>query len=324
MTERQWLRALDDLVVIPDGFRDESAGRDEALATLRCGEAVLDALVAAGLPCDDEQRFDRFDLFNLALYSGSGRSMPEMAFQFALRWMASPADSWFAPRRWRFDVGIACGRADGCGAEPSWSIARPRVGIFSADPVDARIGPTAIELNGGTGLRIAGIVETTGRRAQLRSPELRERIEAFMHAGYRWVRMPEALQRRPELVLPHGVSNCITACVVLERELRAAGYEVRTRRGWMLGMLDIEHAWLEILDCDGEIKVVDPVFALLAGHATAANPELETAVIGSRINRVLPTDNPAERALTGHVCGGAEARVRKRTEIRPERQELAA
>src|SRR5688500_15292739 len=86
-----WLAACERRCAIPAPFRDERVSRADALQTLRCGDELLDRLVAQGLPCGGargDERFDAFDLFNLALDSGSGRSMPEMAFGFALRWMS--------------------------------------------------------------------------------------------------------------------------------------------------------------------------------------------------------------------------------------------
>ena len=51
---------------------------------LRCGPDTLDGLVRAGLPCGGvpgAELFDRYDLFNLALLSGSGASVPERAIE---------------------------------------------------------------------------------------------------------------------------------------------------------------------------------------------------------------------------------------------------
>ena len=330
----RWLAARERLFAIPAPFRDERVNRADALQTLRCGEELLDRLVAHGLPCGGppgDERFDAYDLFNLALDSGSGRSMPEMAFGFALRWMSGSPERWFEPRRWTVSVTVACGRDGGCGAHPRWSIARPRPDLFGGaveqlavtPPVPAGDGAT-IELRGSGGLGMACEVRTRGRRMALRNPRLREVVRDFMHAGHRWIRMPEGLQRQDALVLSHGVSNCISASLHLERLLRAEGFEVTTRRGWMLGMLDIEHAWIEVRDDDGAVKAVDPIFALLAAHAPESNPELEEVVMGSHINRLLPTLHAADEPLVHHVCAGAESPVRKTTEIRAARVERPA
>jgi hypothetical protein len=320
-----WLGACDRLFAIPAPHRDDSVNRADARQTLRCDDATLDRLIDRGLPCAGEpgdERFDAFDLFNLALDSRSGRSMPEMAFGFALRWMSGSAERWFEPRHWTVNVGIGCGRTGGCGADASWSIARPRPDLFGGRVEHLRAEPAGslarneLAWSGGDGLALSCEVHTRGQRMKLRDPRLRELVTDFMHAGHRWIRMPEGLQRQDALVLSHGVSNCISASLHLERELAREGFEVRTRRGWMLGMLDIEHAWIEVRDDDGEIKAVDPIFALLARHAPASNPELADVVLGSQINRLLPTSHSAGQPLARHCCGGAESPVRKTTVIR--------
>jgi hypothetical protein len=327
-----WLSACERLFAIPEPYRDEYVNRADARQTLRCDDALLDRLIAHGLPCGGapgDERFDHYDLFNLALDSRSGRSMPEMAFQFALRWMSGAAERWLEPRSWTMSVGLQCGR-DACGAEPSWSIARPRPDLFGGWIEDLRVTPTThaaddeIACRGDGGLALSCEVHTVGRRMQLRNRRLREIVTAFMHAGHRWIRMPEGLQRQDALVLSHGVSNCISASLHLERELLREGFEVRTRRGWMLGMLDIEHAWIEVRDDDGEVKAVDPIFALLSTHAPESNAELEQVVMGSRLNRLLPTLHTAGEPLARHCCDGCESPIRKTTVIRAVRGSAAA
>lgn len=325
-TAGDWLAACERLFAIPEPHRDEYVNRADARQMLRCDDALLDRLIAHGLPCGGtagDERFDHYDLFNLALDSGSGRSMPEMAFQFALRWMSGAAESWFEPRHWTVNVGLQCGRRDGCGADPIWSIANPRPDLFGGrverlgvQPGGAGEDGRAIACRGAAGLELSCEVHTRGRRMELLHPRLREVVGDFMHAGHRWIRMPERLQRQDALVLSHGVSNCISASLHLERELEREGFEVRTRRGWMLGMLDIEHAWIEVRDRDGEMKAVDPIFALLAAHAPASNAELERVVMGSQINRLLPTLHTAGEPLARHSCDGLESPIRKTTVIR--------
>jgi hypothetical protein len=344
---RGWFDALEALVAVPAGYREEQVGRIDALEMLRCGEQVLTDLVGAGLPCSGEpgaERFDRYDLFNLALYSASGVSVPERALSFALRWMTNPPEAWFKPMRWNFSIELTCGRDAGCGPEPWWSLARPYPEAFGGRTLDLRSEPAAgiagppgaeaaaattreaatgdavdLEAVGVPRLAVSAQLETRGGRQELRSPVLRRVVDEFMAAGYRWVRLPEEAQWRPADVLPHGVAPCISASLFLQEELRAAGFEAWTRRGWILGMLDLAHAWLEVRDSDGEIKIVDPVFAMLAAHAPAPHPEFAGACLGSRLNRLLPTQHYADQPLIRHECGGEAVTPRRKTVVRTDR-----
>ncbi|MFG1999260.1 hypothetical protein ACGFNU_08955 [Spirillospora sp. NPDC048911] len=321
-----WLGALQRLFTIPAEYREEVVSRAGALEMLRCGDGVLDALIAAGLPCGGPpgaELFDRYDLFNLALASGSGASVPERSIEFALRWMNGEPGSWFQPLEWRFSVELECPRPDGCGDDPRWRLATPRPEEFDGavltletSPGDAGRGPDWITARGSTGLGVRGRLRTRGRPGTLRSPVIREIVEDFMAAGRRWARMPEALQCEDERVLAHGVAPCISASLHLERLFRAAGLESVTRRGWILGMLDLAHAWVEVVDEDGVRKPIDPIFVLLSEYARAPHPGFAEACRGSRVNRLLPTGLPAGSLLAHHSCGGDEHVPVRRTVIR--------
>ncbi|KAB2342448.1 hypothetical protein [Actinomadura rudentiformis] len=321
-----WLGALARLFTIPAEYREEIVSREGALEMLRCGDGVLDALIAAGLPCGGPagaELFDRYDLFNLSLASGSGASVPERSIEFALRWMNGEPDSWFQPLEWRFSVELECPRPEGCGDDPVWRLAMPRPEEFGGEvlmletsPDDAERGPDWITARGSTGLGVRGRLRTRGRPGTLRSPVIRRIVEDFMAAGRRWARMPEALQCEDERVLAHGVAPCISASLHLERLFRAAGFESVTRRGWILGMLDLAHAWVEVVDEDGVRKPIDPIFVLLSGYARSPHPRFAETCRGSRLNRLLPTGLPAGSLLAYHGCGGDEHVPTRRTVIR--------
>jgi hypothetical protein len=324
-----WFAALEELFPIPAEYRREEIDRAGALDTLRCGDAVLEELIARGLPCSGEpgrERFDRNDLFNLALYSGSARSVPVMAFRFALRWMSEPASTWFEPRRWTVSIELGCGRPGGCGADPRWWLARPmpgefdgRLGSLAVEPAEASMDERSLVLAGPGGLRLSGVAEIGGKRMRLRSSRLRKLVDEFLAEGYRWVKLPEELEREPDEVLPLGAANCLCASIELVRRFRAAGFEAHTRRGWLLGMFDFEHMWVEVRDDDGVVKVVDSIFPLLGAMIPNTNPEFAAVCFGSRMNRLLPTRYAADESLAGHVCGGSEAPLDKRVDIRRQR-----
>lgn len=314
--------SLERLYAIPPEHRREDVPRPAALQVLGCEDGVLGELVRRGLRCagePGEERFDSHDLFNLALYSGTGRSVPERALRYAIRWMAESPERLTETRRWTFSMHLSCTRPDGCGDDPSLTVALPVPELFGGSFVDLAIDPP-LEYAAGT-VTIDATIETRGERRTLSSPELRALVGDVLGSGLRWVKVPPAVHARPDLLLPHGVATCAALSVHLAELCRAAGYEARTRRGWMLGMLDLVHAWVEVEDEDGETKVVDPIFVLLSELAASPHPELPELCLGSITNRLLPTARAAGEPLEHHVCGGAEVPLAKRTTILPAREE---
>lgn len=308
-----WLRAMQGLYTVPEGYREENIQRARALELLRCGESVMTQLIEAGLPCSGargEEVFDRYDLMNLATYSGSGYSLPERSLRFALRWMSNPAESWFRPVSWRFSVECSCGKAPEDRARSAWTVANPAPGLLdghvrelTVTPRDVLVGDADIACRSGGFLGIDALIEVRGRPGELRAPVLRDIVAEFLQAGYRWVRLPESLQIHPEILHPRGVATCISASLYLADRFRDSGFEARTRRGWLLGMLDLPHSWLEVVDSDGRRKIVDPAFILLAEHAENPHPGFVKACVGSWFNKVLPTRHEANQPVVQHACG---------------------
>ncbi|HTJ66809.1 MAG TPA: hypothetical protein VL551_04705 [Actinospica sp.] len=322
-----WLDSLERLCRIPEEFREEVLPRTAALEMLRCGPETFDLLLEAGLPHGGEEGselFDRLDLVNLALYSGSRESVPEQTMGYALRWMHDDPATLSTPRRWTYSVELSCDRADGaCGADPTWSIALPTPDVHGGwvesleiGPAGARLTETDIVGSGPGGLRASGVMVTSGERRTIRSKQLLDIVTEYSHGDYRWARLPEELMARPELVLSQGYAPCIAACLDLEAKCRAAGFEARTRRGWIMGMLDLAHSWLEVVDEDGAVKTVDPAFVLLARqHAERPHPDIEAAFTGSLLNRLMPTPHRADQPINGHTCGGTRRRPKHTTQI---------
>lgn len=329
VTER-WLAALDALFTVPGEYRNDEIERAEALSVLRCGEAVLEELVRAGLPCSGEpgaERFDRFDLMNLSYGAGLGTSLPERAIRFALRWMAAGPDTLFEQRAWDFRIAVTCGEVGGCGEGATWAMARPcpeiyggRVDQWHTDPSGVHAGHDRFTANGTPSMAVSAVLTTAGDPGELRSPLLREIVSAYTGPGYRWVRLPEQVQQDPAPLLAKGLAPCIAVSLDLAERCRAAGYPVRTRRGWIMGMLDMAHSWLEVVDDDGLVKTIDPTFAKLADdHAEDPHPALRELCFGSRLNRLLPTEYDAGRPLFDHECDGRPRRPRVKTTIRTAR-----
>jgi hypothetical protein len=306
---KRWHDSLAGLYAVPAPHRVADIDRAQALEMLRCGPRILDELVASGLSHSDGPQgtmFDRHDLINLALHSGSGQSMPERAVRYALRWMREDPQTWASPLEWTFDIELSCPRHEDCAGEFRHTRLMPEVnGGELRDWTCER--PMRLDEHELTMLapgraRWHGRLRTVGRLMELRSPQLRAITQDFLDAEYRWARLPKAVQADYQTVMAHGVAPCVTASLFLEREYRAAGYEARSRSGWILGMLDLVHAWVEVLDDDGTVKSVDVVFDRLSRHAEAAHPALARTALGSRVNRVLPTAADAGTVHMGHTC----------------------
>ncbi|MFD0689918.1 hypothetical protein [Actinomadura fibrosa] len=322
MNAGPWLRSLGLLYAVPEPYRDPRLDTAEALAVLRCGPDVLAELVAAGLPRaegPDGPLFDRHDLINLALNAGTGASAPERALRFALRWMRDGPAAWTAPLAWDFAVEM---RAADAAADSRWSHTRflPELtgGMVETWESSAavRITPGRFEFAGPGPIRFAGRMRTAGTLQELRSPALRRIVSDFLGAGYRWAKLPKPCQYDTEPILAAGFAPCVTASVHLEKEFRAAGYEAESRGGWILGMLDLSHSWVEVVDDDGLVKQIDPVFERLSRYAGDPHPELGRACLGSRLNRLLPAAIPAGEPEALHVRAGAAAPAAVSTVIR--------
>jgi PAS domain-containing protein len=328
-----WVRGLDGLFVIPEPYREPRLDRAATLDTLRCGEAALDALITAGLPRTEragQELFDQYDVFNLALTVRSGRSLPEIALGYSLRWMSGGESSWTESAFWSFSFELECPREQGCGAEPRWEQALPffatgELAVDEGELLDLTVEPRGAEVDRQQGLvrhrgdgplQVAGRIRTRGETRTLLSASARRIVDDYLALGHRWLRIPDPLQLDDALLAAAGVGPCISASRVLLRQFEEAGLRARTRRGWVLGILDLEHAWVEVLDEDGRWKPIDPVFVELARYAPDPHPALREACIGSKLNRLLPTSLPAEGRPSRHWCDGVESVPRTRTALR--------
>ena len=315
-----WLRALDGLWTVPGPHRDECVTRDQALLSLRCGEEVLDELLDHGLPHAGEppgELYERSDVINLGLASGTLRSMAELGALFLVKLgNARSPDEWVRPMTWRLAGNLLPLHGRACGERPSWRFRRPQPGELGgtlhrwetegADRLED--GVHVWEDAPAAGAR--GLVETRGERREVRSPAIRELFREMLRFGFR--SLPPSLEADSESVARMGAGDCVAISLLAERECRRAGYEARSRRGYLLGLMGIgDHSWVEVVDDDGLVKIVDPVLVTVARHVARAgegpSSEFESFCLGSVNNRILPFGCPAPERIAAHSCGGSDA-----------------
>ncbi|WP_330299041.1 transglutaminase domain-containing protein [Streptomyces sp. NBC_00503] len=256
-----------------------------------------------GLPyLDDPVRgplFERADLANLALMSGSERTTLERALRFQLGFSAGPASGWLEPREWLVTVGL--GEAEG-------GRYRLRVPDWDAPGVTALDGTGPDTLVRGTeftdrGYQVA--VRITGAADQVRDERART-VHAEMMADLHarrvvYQRVTEPLRIEHQRAWDAGMTDCIVVSRVFTDRLRALGLRARARRGWLLGVVGSEHAWCEVFD-EGRWKSVDIGFSFIprrfpGGQDLPETREFAAACFGSRLNRLLPCTGPDADAL---------------------------
>ncbi|MGB3442111.1 MAG: hypothetical protein WBA97_25470 [Actinophytocola sp.] len=280
--------SVDGMYLIPPEHHVPDTDRATAAQLLGCDDRTIDALVNGGLTVRDD-RFDGRDLFNLGLHSGTGATVPEQAFAFSLRWMRGSANALLSPRTLAFTLTTECACADTVLAVP-----RPDRygGTVTPPPAHDVVRASAV----------TATIRTEGRAVPLRSPALRGLVEEFAGLGVRWVKLPDALREDESLVTSRRVATCESASRYLARRCRDAGYAATTRIGWIVGMLDLVHAWVEVTDDDGETKIVDPVFSLFAARVPGANPLLTDPSVALRTNRLVPTALSVGGRVARHGC----------------------
>jgi hypothetical protein len=327
------LRSLETLFIFPPEHRIADVERKSAQRLLGCDDHTLAELIERGLPVTGEpgrERFDSRELFNLALYSGSGVSAPEQAFAYSLRWMRSTTDALLAARSSRFELRIECPECLAAGGSARRSVlALPAVTAYDGDVRDLAVDPLAV-VEGGTVTATAGslgvraIIDTCGEMEMVRAPALRAAVRGFVGAGLRWVKLPPALRADVDLALTHRIATCESASLYLQRLCQQAGFPATTRIGWVVGMLDLVHAWVEVIDDDGRTKVIDPIFTLFSATIPRANPVLSDPDIALRTNRLVPTGLEVGESVAWHGCPDEAAPVRVVTKILPEQLREAA
>lgn len=317
--------ALSNHFSIPAEHSDGSVSWEVAKQLLTCDDDTLATLVEEGLRTVGDsrvQRFDRRDVFNLALHCGTGSTPPERAFAYALRWMSSSTNELLQPRSWSFKLEVTP-------AEVGDGIHADNLGAFLPTPEVYGGRLRALEVEGGYKtnratvvgpgpiIQISGTACIAGLFTSIRSQKLRDIYSNFLESRLRWIQLPAEIEGEVDLLVEHGVSNCVTASLYVERMCRQEGFDARTRRGWVLGMLDLVHAWVEVIDDDGDVKIIDPIFGLFSRMLPDPNPTLNDASLSTRTNRLLPTNAAAAQPIAFSKTDRGEQRAHLTASILP-------
>ena len=100
------------------------------------------------------------------------------------------------------------------------------------------------------------------------------------------------------------MGNCDTLCAVLAERLTESGFAASVYRGWIIGITEVPHSWIEVNDDDRRMKVIDPSLLLLARHSSLGCPDFASKAFGATLSRIAPT-----RCHLDEPIGMTEARV---------------
>jgi hypothetical protein len=322
-----WVSSLRELIPTPPEYREETIDRRTALEMLRCEERVIDELLDQGLYASGprgEERFDRWDLFNVALYSRSRRSIPELSALVVARAAAERPEAWTERREVALTLGLGCTREGGCAASPSWLVRAPTPERFggtispweSSSPLRQAAGAGgALTASEPRSLELRARVVSCGSVRRVRSSFVRARYWEIVH-GLRFQVLPHALAIDSDRIAEHGAVDCTAVAKLLGAQCAETGLEARVEKGLLLTMLGIDnHAWLEVRDEDGEWKTIDCSLAMISLGSPIPNPAFAEFCLGSQFNRVLPFHCQAAEPIISHECGDQRRSVDARVTI---------
>jgi hypothetical protein len=300
-------RGLERIVPAAVEYDDVLLDAAAACTLLRCQDDALELLAADGLPTVPSSagpRFRRCDVLNVGLYSGSGRTIPEVAESHRVRWTAEPSERWVAPRSWTVGVELRCRRC----AAGEWRMPPPVPERFGGEVHAWPRTPIA----GASPVRLDGSVAVRGVRGTVASPAARrifgELVDDLIAERLRYQYLPPGLRSDPDAAARAGALDCMAASLLLASRCRSEDVAARTRKGLLLGGATVEHIWVEVRG-DAGWEPLDPVLPALAARSAGSSPDFVEFVRGSVSNRLLSWDLDAHEELVSHICsdGGAPA-----------------
>lgn len=298
-----WSPVAEAVLWTPAELRRPTVDEAAARKMLRCTPESFKALRALGLEGEstpDGMRYDAADVRNAGLYSLSGRTEVEMAMRPILAFLQGTDEQMFAERRWSFEMTAAAA----CRIHPPAPEAFGGTLNFLEPAADdeGRAGVSA-------GQALRGEMITRGASDPVVDPGIVLLLKELIAAGVRWHYLPEGLKQDAYAAHARGVGNCDTMSIVLGDRLREAGYAARVFRGWIVGITEVPHSWVEVVDADGRTKILDPSLLVLASHSGLGSPEFVRKAPGARMSRIAPTRCPLSEPI-GLGSDGAAVPVR--------------
>jgi len=290
-----WSPVVRSVIWVPAAYRCGTLDENRVLRILRCTPASLAALRDLGLTPQDKRegpRYDACDIRNAALYSMSDRTEVEAAMRPILSFLRGPDEVLFAERRWTYQMRPVAEPGTGmCLTYPlAPEVSGGETEALTVDGAPPRRAGDRVAVPAGSLLR--GTIVTRGRPGRPLNPLILSITADFLASGVRWHYLPEGLKTDAHAACAAGVGNCDTLSAVLAERLTAAGFATSIYRGWIIGITEVPHSWIEVTDDDGDLKVIDPSLLLLASHSSLGSPDFAARALGARLSRVAPTRCP--------------------------------
>ena len=301
-----WGPVAGRVVWVPAAYRCGTLDEDTVARILRCTPGSLAALRDLGLTPEetpDGPRYDIRNVRNAALYSLSGRTEVEAAMRPALSFLRGSDRNLFGERHWGYEMSPVGAAAGPVPAAAGSYLVHPLTPEVSGGRTEAlTVGGTAPDRAGDrvvvpAGAILRGSIVTRGHPARFRNPRIRSIAEEFLSSGVRWHSLPEELKRDADAAFAAGIGNCDTLSTILGRRLMAAGFPSRIYRGWIVGLTETPHSWLEVTDDDGGVKVIDSALLLLNAYTSLGAPGFAARAFGARLSRVVPTRCPLDEPI---------------------------
>ncbi len=309
-TAGNWLASLNGLIPIPEPFRCADQDRAAARAALRCDDETLDLLVREGLPCEGTEGaelFDEYDLYNLALYSGTGRSLAEYAALFVGRLAHAEPESWLEPKAWSLRLRARCESPCQCGADEQWQVMRLMPEVYGGRVREVlghpapTITPTSLEVPGEAGrIEVTWRVSTSGVRRRVVNGVLRDLMRWILE-DFRFQVLPPKLASSVDHLESLGAAECVAASFLMEKECQRLGIAARVEPTLMLGVVAfLGHCRLEVIDSDGAEKALDPGLCAAARLSGRRADAFEEFCHGSTGNRMIPITGVQDMSFVRH------------------------
>lgn len=258
------------MVPVPPEHRRFDADETAVQALLRCQADDIDVLRQSGIAClerDGVLFFDRVDVYNAALLSRSGRTVPEVASSHFARLAASGPDRWTAP------------------AEARVTVNRPVEG--SGASLEDELGSLRRLERDADGRQLATYVPH-GTVRTIVSKRLAALFERML-TDFSFQLLPDSLKADAGAVERLRVGDCDGLSLVLATRCREAGFAATVERGHVRGRFAWGgHAWVRALDDDGQPKALDPTLPLVARSVGGDAAAFSRFCCGNLVTGVVP------------------------------------